>query len=157
MAAVGAEQAVRIAGRRHWAAVAVASATLVLPAWQLTRNFAMTDRSGDTSAAVTFDGLFNAVPDRSELVHEDFLVDRMVMFKLLGEGAAGSRRIDMAPRNVNAIEKRLADGFHVFGFQRSVRRLRFDGLNFSFAPLAIWDRAAVRRPVAPSSTARSSL
>jgi Protein O-mannosyl-transferase TMEM260-like len=138
-AAVGAEQSVRMADRRRMAAMAVASATLILPAWQLTRNFAMTDRSEDTSAAVTFDGLFNAVPDRSEFVHEDFLVDRMVMFKLLGEGAAGTRHLAMAPRNVNAIKKRLNDGFHVFGFQRSVRRLRFDGLNFSFAPMAIWD------------------
>lgn len=140
MAAVGAEQAVRIAGRRRLAVMAVASATLILPAWQLTRNFAMTDRRADTSAAVTFSGLFNTVPDRSEFVHEDFLVDRMVMFKLLGEGAAGTRHIAMAPRNVNAIKKRLDEGFHVFGFQRGVRRLRFDGLNFSFAPLAIWDQ-----------------
>jgi Protein of unknown function (DUF2723) len=139
-AAVGAEQAILMIVRQRVASVALASATLILPLWQVSRNFAATDRSGDTAAAVTFDGLFNAVPDRSEFVHEDFLVDRMVMFKLLGEGAAGTRHIAMAPRNLNAIKQRRDDGFHVFGFQRSVRRLRFDGLNFSFAPLAIWDR-----------------
>ncbi len=65
----------------------------------------MTDRSRDTAAAVTFDRLFDAVPDRSAFVHEDFLVDRMVMFKLLGDGSAGRRHIELAPRNANVLQK----------------------------------------------------
>ena len=63
----------------------------------------------------------------------------MVMFKLLGDRSAGGRHIEMAPRNVNVLRKRHEAGFGVFGFQKSVRRLRYDGLNFDFAPVALRD------------------
>jgi hypothetical protein len=137
--AVGGEQATRIVERRPWAAIAVVLAMLLLPGWHLTRNFAMTDRSGDTAAAITFDRLFEVLPDRSALVREDFLVDRMVMFKLLGDRAAGERRIEAAPRSAGDIRRRKSDGFSVFAFQKSARRLRYDALNFGFGPVTLMD------------------
>ena len=137
--AVGGEQATRIVERRPWAAVTVAVAMLLLPGWHLARNFAVTDRSRDTAAAITFDRLFDVLPDRSAFVREDFLVDRMVMFKLLGDRSAGERRIELAGRNADVLRKRHDAGFRVFGFQKSVRRLRYDALNFGFGPLALMD------------------
>jgi Protein O-mannosyl-transferase TMEM260-like len=140
-AAVGTEQSARFVERRRGAAMAVAIAItmLVLPAWQLARNFAVTDRSHDTAAAVTLDSLFEAVPDRSALVHEDFLVDRMVTYKLIGDGSAKGRQIKLVPRNANVLKKQYEAGVKVFGFQKSVRQLRYDALNFGFGPLPLID------------------
>jgi Protein of unknown function (DUF2723) len=137
--AVGAEQATQMVERRPRAAMAVAAAMLALPGWHLARNFTVTDRSRDTAAAVTFDRLFDALPDKSVFVREDFLVDRMVMFKLLGDRSAGTRQIELAARNANVLRKRHEAGFGVFGFQKSVRRLRYDALNFDFAPVTLKD------------------
>ena len=138
LAGTGAELAARGAQRySRAAAAAVGLAALLVPAWHLSRNFAVTDRSRDTEAAVHFEGLFDALPDRAALVREDFLVDRMVMFKLLGDDAAKGRQIELVPRSAEAVRGRLDDGFSVFGFQKSVRRLRYEALNFGFAPLPL--------------------
>jgi hypothetical protein len=138
--AVGTEQTSRTLERSRWAATAVVAAAVVLPIWHLARNFTVTDRSRDRAAAVIFDSLFKVLPDRSAIVHEDFLIDRMVMFKLLGDRAAGTRQVDVAPRDATAILERHKAGFKVFGFQKSIRRLRYDALNFSFARLPLTDR-----------------
>jgi hypothetical protein len=84
-AAVGGEQVIRVAGRVRPAGVLATVAMFTLPAWLVATNFEVTDRSGDTTAGVTFDRLFEALPDRTAIVREDFLVDRMVMFKLIGD------------------------------------------------------------------------
>ena len=135
--AVGTEQTARLVEGRRRIAFAVAAIALALPAWQLTRNYAATDRSRDTAAAVTFDALFDVLPDRSVFVHEDFLVDRMVRFKLLGDRSAGERHIELAPVAADAVRKRLDAGFTVFAFEKSARRLRQEALNVDFAPLAL--------------------
>jgi len=137
LAAVGGERATLSVERVRMAGVLASAAMLTLPVWLFANNFAMTDRSRDTAAAVTFDRLFDALPDRTSLVREDFLVDRMVMFKLLGDRAAAGRRIELVGRDADALRARAVEGEHVFGFGRSVRRLRYEGLNFSYAPLPL--------------------
>jgi hypothetical protein len=136
-AGVGAEQLTRAVVAGRWSLVS--GATLLLPLWLVATNFAVTDRSRDTSAAVAFDRLFDAVPDRTAFVHEDFLVDRLVMFKVLTDSSAGKRRFEIAPRNAGVIRHWQEDGFGIFGFRNSARRLRLDGLNFSYAPLPLID------------------
>ena len=113
---------------------AVTAAVLLLPAWQLVQNYTARDMSRDTEAAGYFEGLFEALPDRSVLVRGDFLVDRMVMYKLLGEGAAGSRQIVVQGVRPDALRELHAAGFSVFAFGQSASRLRHEGLDFSFAP-----------------------
>ena len=138
LAAAGAELAARVAQRYSRAAAAgVGLAALLVPPWHFANNFAVTDRSRDTEAAVHFDALFEALPDQTALVREDFLVDRLVMFKLLGDGAAEGRQIELVPRSAGAVRGRLADGLSVFGFSKSIRRLRYDALNFGFRALPL--------------------
>ena len=84
-----------------------------------TQNYAANDRSRDTAAATHFDALFAALPRRTVLVHEDFLVDRMVMFKLLGDDAARGREIELAPFRPDILRTRLGAGFEVFAFRNS--------------------------------------
>jgi len=54
----------------RWAAVLCSAAPLLLPVWNLTHNYAANDRSRDTAAATHFDALFDALPGRAVLVHE---------------------------------------------------------------------------------------
>ena len=136
-AAVGVERATRLAGGGR-AVHAATLAALALPIWLVSSNFARTDRSHDREAARQLDALFDALPDRSALVHEDFIVDRLVMYKLLGEGGARGRRIESAaPREAGALRKLQEQGLTVFAFPRSARRLRHEGLGFAYAPLPV--------------------
>jgi hypothetical protein len=137
LAGVGAERTIRAVESVRGARVVAAAAMFALPTWLVVQNFDVTDRSRDRAAAITFDRLFEALPDRTSLVREDFLVDRMVAFKLLGEGAAGTRRIELVGRDPAELLARVERGEHVFGFGRSVRRLRYEGLAFSYAPLRL--------------------
>jgi hypothetical protein len=140
-AAVGAEWATRVAERFSSARVSTAAAALalLLPAWQVAHNFAPTDRSRDTSDAVHLDRLFEALPDRAALVSEDFTIDRMLMFKLLGDPAGRPQRLEVAPREVEGVRSRFADGVSVFAGGKSADLLRYQALNFSFAPLPLID------------------
>ena len=139
LAAVGAEQAVSWLPRRWWTGGATALLCLSIPAWLLATNFLPSDRSRDVQAGLELDRLLEALPDRAALVKEDFIADRMVMAKLLGDGAARGRPIDLLAADGPALRERLDSGSAVFAFGKSAQRLRFDGLNVSFEPLRLID------------------
>jgi hypothetical protein len=164
-AAVGAERLARSAARVHHAALAFVAAALLLPVVQLVRNVRVNDRSRDTISARFFDALFEVLPQRAAIVREDFIVDRMVMFKLLGDGAANGRTIELAPRDAGVLSGRFRDGVTVLGFGESAWRLRYEQLNFSFDPLTLvgnrldellaeLDAGAIVAVAAPGSVSR---
>ena len=136
-AAVGLERLATLAERRRWALASVCAAAMLLPAWQLSRNFRAVDRSRDTRDATHLARLFEALPARAALVSEDFTVDRMLQFKLLGEGAARGRDISIVPRTASAVRDRLNGGARVFAFGKAADVLRRDALDVSFAPLTL--------------------
>ena len=136
-AAVGLEQLAQFAesiSPAVWSGAAVASLALVVPGWLLAHNFAANDRSRETTSAVYLDALFDVLPDGSAVVHEDFLVDRMMTARLLGDDGSRERPIEFVDRDVRNVRRVLSSGRPVFGFNKSARRLRYDALDFSFAP-----------------------
>lgn len=136
-AAVGLEQLAQFAesiSPAVWSGAAVASLALVAPGWLLAHNFAANDRSRETTSAVYLDALFDVLPDGSAVVHEDFLVDRMMTARLLGDDGSRERPIEFVDRDVRNVRRVLSSGRPVFGFNKSARRLRYDALDFSFAP-----------------------
>lgn len=137
LVAVGAEALASRARGRLAPRVAILSTALLLPAWLLAHNFEANDRSHDTASATYLNRLFDAFPARTALVYEDFLVDRLVMFKLLADDAARGRSIDLVDRGVDDIARRLDAGASVFAFAKWARRVRLDGLDVSFAPLPL--------------------
>jgi hypothetical protein len=137
MAASGAERLAQAAARVRGATPTIVAAVLLLPVVQLARNVRENDRSRDTVSARFFEALFEVLPQRAAIVREDFIVDRMVMFKLLGDGAAKGRAIELAPRDAAVLSDRLRDGVTVLGFGASAWRLRYEQLNFSFDPLTL--------------------
>jgi hypothetical protein len=138
-AAIGIERVRQSAERRLGVAagIAISMGALMVPIWHLTRNLPVTDRSRDTRAAMQLERLFATIPDRTALVREDFIADRMLMFKLLGEGAAGDRRIEVVSRDGRRVRAAHAQGERVFAFPKSARLLRLDGLAFGFAPVRL--------------------
>ena len=80
-----------------------------------------------------FDALFRNLPAPSVVVSNDYLVDSMVRYKLLGEGAAGQRDIRGPVRPEPGTLRQLArSGFSVFAF---AQQLRLNGFRFAEAPL----------------------
>ena len=138
-AAVGAARAVALVSRWQPAARVAPVLMLGLPAWHLAQNFEASDRSRDTATAVHLDALFEALPARTAIVHEDFLVDRLVMFKLLADGAARGRRIEIAPRDAGELRTRLENGDTILAFLKSAIQLRREGLGFGFRPVPLFD------------------
>ena len=137
LASVGAERLAGLVRERVAASHAIVLASLLLPAWLLTHNFEVNDRSRDTGASVYLDRLFEALPARTALVHEDFLVDRLVMYKLLADNAARGRSIELIDRDAGGLRQRIDEGTAVFAFSKSARRVRLDGLAVGFEPLPL--------------------
>ena len=136
LAAVGAEHVVSWLPVRSWTTAGAALASLSIPVWLLVSNFAESDRSRDLQAGIVLDRLFGALPEHAALVREDFIADRMVLSKLLGEAFARTRQIDLAPAHPLELRGRLDSG-PVYAFWKSAHRLRFDGLDVSFEPLPL--------------------
>ena len=137
-AAVASEQVVRfVASHVPQLAPVIAACALIVPGWDLTRNFSANDLSRDTEALVYFDRLFATLPNHTVLVREDFLVDRMVAFKLLGDRSAGGRQILLAAPDASRLRDDLAHGFSVFGFSKSIGRMHYDAMDFDFAPYGL--------------------
>lgn len=116
---------------------AATSAICLLLAWQLTHNYAQADRSHDVATAVTLDRLFEALPSRVRLVHEDFLVDRLVQFKRFTDPRVSREAIDLVNRDADVIVRALDRGLPVYAFDKSARRVRLEGLSVSFDPLGL--------------------
>ena len=68
---------------------------------------------------------------------EDFLVDRMVTSKLLGDGPGHGRHIPLTSPHVAAVRRQMDLGMHVFAFAKSATRLRLEGAEVSFAPVRL--------------------
>ena len=135
-AAVGGEW---IAGA--WRARALAPIVTVvccaLPVWLVATNFREADRSRDVSEDVELDRLLEELPEPAALVKEDFLVDRMVTSKLLGDGPGHGRHIPLTSPHVAAVRGQMDLGLRVFAFAKSATRLRLEGADVSFAPVRL--------------------
>lgn len=137
--AAGGECVARTVRRVPGAAVVLGLALMAVPAWHLARNYAITDRSHDRRAMVTFDRLFETLPTRAAIVREDFVVDRMVSYKVLGDPPPHAPRVVLVDRAADAVRARLSRRDAVFAFAKAAQQLRFDALGFAFAPLELLD------------------
>lgn len=139
LAAVGAQWLVeraRARGRRRTVA-ALALVLTVAPALQLARNYDARDLSHARADMRFFDALFERIPEGSALLHEDFLVDRMVYYKTLGEQVTRGRRVlALVPAEIGPVRRTWHDGYGLFAFPVTAKTMRLlDGADFSYAPL----------------------
>ena len=141
LVAVGAQELVAFLRARagRWAAATSAALLALIPVWQLGQNFEARDLSRSFGDMRFFDALVEGLPDGSALLHEDFLVDRMVYYKKLGEEAWRGRRVEVpVPGELGRIERLRGEGYGIFAFPQTARLMRLlDGAEFSYAPLEL--------------------
>jgi len=106
-----------------------------LPASQLLANLGHNDHHRRSFETRYFDALFAFLPARSAIVRENDIVDSMVLYKLLGEGAARGRDITLIPADPRSVEVALERGYEVFGFHGAREILAPHGL--PFVPVAL--------------------
>lgn len=119
--------------------------------WHTNRGFVASDRSGEFQEIRRFDALFRGLPSQSVIVSNDYVVDSMVRYKLLGEEAAGERNIrGPVPLDPEALRQLHRDGVAVFAFAQPAVRLRLNGFRFAEAPL--FESVARHLDFAPDGT-----
>ncbi len=111
-------------------AVAVVCAASVLPCSLAVANYAANDRHADTFEMRYFDALFAALPSRTAIVSDEYTINMMVLYKLLGEQAAGARDIRLLPLDRDSIAQAHDLGFEVFAFSYARAQLMESGFNF---------------------------
>jgi Protein O-mannosyl-transferase TMEM260-like len=135
LAAHGAESVAALVGRRRVWVHAAGVLPLLVAAWLFGRNLEARDLSHDRHAMRYFDALLRQIPDRSALLSEDFLVDRMVLYETFGEELTRGRDVrvteNVSEQHVTALARQ---GYNVFGFMKATSELRRDGLDFDYAP-----------------------
>jgi Protein O-mannosyl-transferase TMEM260-like len=138
LAAAGADWLIRVVRERRSqvAAAMLSTALFVAPAWQLSRNHVERDMSHATGDMRFFDALFERLPARSAILHEDFLIDRMVYYKTLGEDAARGKDLRaLVDAGIGPVRQASIDQYQVFAFTNAARMMRLlDGAEFSYAP-----------------------
>ena len=128
--------------RSRWSvSVTLAAGLLGWTGLQVQRGYVASDRSDEYQEIRRFDALFEMLPDRSAVVSDDYLVDSMVRYKLLGEQAGRGRDIrgPVAPES-NRLRQLDDAGFNIFAFAGSVLDLRLEG--FRFAEATLFERRA---------------
>jgi hypothetical protein len=87
-----------------------------LPVWLVATNFREADRSRDVSEDVQLERLLEALSEPAALVKEDFLVDRLVTSKLLGDGRG--RHIPLTSPHLATVRDRTPGTTRskIFGF-----------------------------------------
>ena len=148
LAAVGADWLVWTI-RQHTSpalAGALAAGLFVVPAWQIARNHAARDMSHARADMRFFDALFDRLADRTAIVHEDFLVDRMVYYKMLGEDAARGKDLRaLVDAGLGPVGQAWRDQDNVLAFTNAARMMRLlDGAEFSYTPLDLGSGAIER-------------
>ena len=140
--------------RRGGAFAPAASAALVvcasaLPLSLVTGNYAVNDHHDRTYETRYFDALFDMLPDRAAIIDDRYTVNMMLDYKLLGEGAARGRQIEIVLPQHAIVDAKLDEGFQVFAFDEG--RQALESLGYEFAPVPLKERSvATYLPAIPS-------
>ena len=137
---------------RAWLPCGVRGAVLLGSAgWHVQRGYGESDRSHEYQEIRRFDALFDMLPARSAVVADDYLVNSMIRYKLLGEHAGGQRDIrgPVLPR-ANEVGRLYEAGFEVIAFARSALALRVEG--FRFGEVTLFESEERQRSFVESET-----
>lgn len=120
------------------AAVPVALAVVMLaalPGRLLRANYESNNHHEETFDRRYFNALFDALPDRAAIVQDQYPLNMMVLYKLLGEHAAGDRQIVSIPAERTAVDTYRRAGFRIFVFNDARAALAQFGYEFEAVQL----------------------
>jgi hypothetical protein len=113
----------------------VVIASLAVPARQVAANYGPNDHSRRLFEIRYFDALFEMLPQRSVFVGDAYAVNMMLLYKLHGEQAAGTRDIRWIEPSYKDVAQAWLDHYEVFAFAQGQRALADYG--FQFEPVAL--------------------
>ena len=98
----------------------------VLPSVQVVTNYRANDHHTETFESDYFDALFDALPQRTAFVDDQYYINMMIQYKRLGESTAG-RDIVVVRMEQDRINRLLTTGYTVLAFQDGRDKLAQDG------------------------------
>jgi hypothetical protein len=105
----------------------------ILPVVQFSGNYVVNDHHADTFETEYFDALFATLPQKTAFVRDDYHYNMMLLYKLLGEKAAGSRDVRLVESSDRrGVQHLRDDGYEVLAFRSGRDRLSDQG--FAFEP-----------------------
>ena len=145
IAGVGLDGIVSLFGRIGPAGLRVATALIVvLPVAQIVAHYKLNDHHRRTAEIRYLDALFARLEDRAAIVREAYSIDQLILYKLAGEQAAGSRTIEFISPDAAALQRYVGDGFAVYAF--SGARAALESRGFGFESIALYEPAANGQP-----------
>jgi hypothetical protein len=143
LAAVGLDAMLRLLDTRRVPAAATLVA-LLLPYGQYSANVRVNDQRRHTYEMRFFDALFDVLPERTAIIGENYPINHMVLYKLIGERAGRGRRIELIRNDPETIRRYMADGFTVYAFVEARTSLEFQGVEFKNPNLPLPNPAPIR-------------
>lgn len=119
----------------RYGAMACIALAIALPSVQLARNYRPNDHHRRTYETRYFDALFHQLGGRAAIVTETYAVDQLVLYKLAGEHAAGTRTIELITRDPETVRQRSSAGFAIYAFAEGRQALESNG--FRFEPIQL--------------------
>jgi hypothetical protein len=123
------------------AAAITALTAIVLAAWlpvqELRANYKANDHSRRTFETRYFNALFEVLPPKAVIVLDRYPTNMMVLYKLLGEGAAAGRDIVTLPPDPAQVEDFRRRGYQIFAFAQGKSELGKFG--YQFEPVQLYD------------------
>lgn len=147
LAALGIDLFGRALGKLHSRA-AVATIVLLaigLPADQFVRNYEANDHHRDTFDTRYFEALFAELPQKAAILSDEYRLNMMVLYKLIGERAAGTRDVRMIPADSANVKGFRDRGYEVFAFEHARDRMREFGALFALVDGATPESATLFR------------
>jgi hypothetical protein len=131
-----------LARRGHLAAGIAIAAVLALPLAQARANYRPNDHHRRTFEIRYFGALFASIGDRSAIVSESYAVDQLVLYKLLGEKAAGERKVAYISADVAAVNDYCRRGWSIYTFAQT--RASLAAIGFRFVPVQLVESHVTR-------------
>lgn len=134
----------RLARWSRPAPVLAAALMLAIPSAQLAAHYKINDHHRRTVEIRYLNALFARLEERAAIVREAYSVDQLILYKLAGEQAAGTRTIFLIPAEPAALQRYVDDGYAVYAF--SAARGALESRGFGFEPIALYETGPDGRP-----------
>ena len=122
---------------RVLAAAAALVLAALLPTHQLLANYKVNDHSRRTFETRYFNAVFEILPVKSAIVLDRYPTNMMLLYKLLGEGAAAGRDIVTLPPDTARVEEFRRRGYEIFAFAQG--RAELGKFGYQFDPVQLYD------------------
>jgi hypothetical protein len=126
------------AGRPGVAAAAVVAVALSI--WQIDRNYKVNDHHRRTYEMHYLDALFSQLEDRVAFVSEVYPIEQLILYKVFGEHANGSRAVAIIPSDLPTVRTYDKSGFTIYAFSNG--RQALEGRGFGFEPIQLREPSA---------------